>query len=55
MAGARKDGPRPVSFNGGPVSYFRPGSGRGYETKIEWIDGRKLGIPLFFLGGMMYE
>ena len=33
MAGARKDGARPVSFNGGPASYFRPGSGRGYETR----------------------
>lgn len=48
MAGARKDGSRPVSFNGGPASYFRPGSGRGYETRSNGSTGGSW-IPLFFL------
>ena len=47
MAGARKDGSRPVSFNGGPASYFRPGSGRGYETRSNGSTGGKLDSPLF--------
>ena len=47
MAGARKDGSRPVSFNGGPASYFRPGSGRGYETRSNGSTGGKLDPPLF--------
>ena len=44
---ARKDGARPVSFNGGPASYFRPGSGRGYETRSNGSTGGKLDPPLF--------
>ena len=47
MAGARKGGSRPVSFNGGPASYFRPGSGRGYETRSNGSTGGKLDPPLF--------
>ena len=42
-----KAGSRPVSFNGGPASYFRPGSGRGYETRSNGSTGGKLDPPLF--------